>query len=78
VEIKKSLKVVKNKIKIFIIILLFLLFLYFLDDIITDISKVNIGKPGFCYINFEDNRITSSYICSQTKEVMDSFEIIKN
>ena len=36
-----------------------------------------IGKPGFCYIDFEDNKITSSFVCSETKKIMDTFEITK-
>jgi hypothetical protein len=37
-----------------------------------------IGRPGFCLINFENEKITSSFVCSETKKVMDTFEIIKN
>jgi hypothetical protein len=36
-----------------------------------------IGKPGFCVLDFDNNKITSSFVCSETKETLDTFEIIK-
>merc|ERR1711957_107582 len=42
------------------------------------ISKNMFNKAGICVINFEGGKMTHSWVSSDTKEVMDSFEIIKN
>lgn len=56
----------------------FFLFFIFIDPVSDNISKIMIGKPGICLIDFEDDKMTHSFINSETKEIMDSFEIIKN
>lgn len=60
--------------------MLFIFFYYLLSYLIDPTfanSKIMVGKPGFCYINFENDKITSSFVCSETKKILDTFEIVK-